>query len=387
MLVGERARYAALALAALAAAEVGHMLVYQTRFAGEPVPPSIQAAHGYLPPLLTVVTGLMGAAILALLLLVAAAHVAAGRVDRQRVARRPSLIDLWAALFVLQLCIFGVQELAEAATAGRAALSPAELLLWGVFGQVPASFLAAVALRWAATTFEAALIRLRTRIGAPAPRHVSQAAPRRPAPARSTLAQTAGPSLRKRGPPLSARMQPRSRTTLESTNHGVEHMPRSLPLIAGLTLLVAGACGGGNSGSTASTTTAPTATAVNTCAKAHQSPHVAYLVVQHLAGQTIERCAGFTGDTIDGATVMQETGTQFQMGTSAMCQVDHEPAQFSDCSPDQAHWTLWLYTGGAWTAQTGSYAQLQLHDRDGMGWRYVLSSTPPPSPPPAPQPM
>jgi hypothetical protein len=164
-------------------------------------------------------------------------------------------------------------------------------------------------------------------------------------------------------------------------------MPRNLPLIAGFVLLAAGACGGG--GGTASTTPTPTASAagVNTCATAHRSPHVAYLVVQHLSGQTIERCAGFTGDTIGGSTMMQETSTQFQAGTSAMCQVDHEPAQFSDCAPDGAHWSLWLYTGGAWTAQTGSYAQLLLHDHDALGWRYVLSSSPAPSPPPAPQPM
>jgi hypothetical protein len=102
-------------------------------------------------------------------------------------------------------------------------------------------------------------------------------------------------------------------------------MPRSLPLIAGLALPLAGACGGG-SGSTASTTPTPTATAVDTCAKAHH------------------------------------------------------------CSPGRAHWSPWLSTGGAWAAQTGSYALLPLHDHDAMGWRYVLSSTPP-QPPPVPQPM
>lgn len=163
-------------------------------------------------------------------------------------------------------------------------------------------------------------------------------------------------------------------------------MPRSLQMIAGLVLLIAAAACGG-SGGTASATPTPTAATVNTCAKAHQSPHVAYLVVAHLSGQTIERCAGFSAGTIDGATVMQETGTQFQMGSGVMCQVDHEPQQFSECSPDQAHWSLWLYTGGAWAAESGSYAQLQLHDHDALGWRYVLSSSPAPSPPPAPQPM
>jgi hypothetical protein len=117
------------------------------------------------------------------------------------VVRRPALIDLWAALFVLQLAVFGVQELVEAAAAGRAALSPAELLLWGVFGQLPASLLAAVLLRWAATRFETALIRLRTGLVATAVHLVPSALlPPRTAPD-PLLAQTDGPSLHKRGPP------------------------------------------------------------------------------------------------------------------------------------------------------------------------------------------
>lgn len=36
--------------------------------------------------------------------------------------------------------------------------------------------------------------------------------------------------------------------------------------------------------------------------------------------------------------------------------------------------------------RTGSYAQVQLYERDALVWRYVLSS-PPPSPPPAPRQM
>jgi hypothetical protein len=163
-------------------------------------------------------------------------------------------------------------------------------------------------------------------------------------------------------------------------------MSRSLSLIAGLVLLVAGGCGSGGAASASPPATAA-GTAVNTCARAHQSKHVAYLVVQHLSGQTIQRCAGFDGDTIDGAAVMQATAIQFQAGSNAVCQIDREPQQLSECSPDQAHWSLWLYTGGAWTAQAGAYGQLQLHDRDALGWRYVLSSVPPPSPPPAPRPM
>jgi hypothetical protein len=70
-----------------------------------------------------------------------------------------------------------------------------------------------------------------------------------------------------------------------------------------------------------------------------------------------------------------------------MCQIDHEPQPFIDCSPDQAHWSLWLYAGGTWTRPAIPYGQLQLHDREALGWRYVVSPLPSPLPPPAPQPL
>ncbi len=42
-------------------------------------------------------------------------------------------------------------------------------------------------------------------------------------------------------------------------------------------------------------------------------------------------------DTIDADAVMKATGIQYRAGGSAMCQLDHEPQQFSDCSAEQAH--------------------------------------------------
>ncbi len=162
-------------------------------------------------------------------------------------------------------------------------------------------------------------------------------------------------------------------------------MPRSLALIAGFALLVGIACGGGAGG--AASPTPSVGTAVNTCATAHQSKQVAYLVVQHLSGQTIERCAGFAGDPIAADALMKATGIQYQAGSSAICQIDHEPQQFSDCSPEQAHWSLWLYAAGAWMMPSIGYSRLQLHDRDALGWRYLLSPVPSPSPPPTPRPL
>ena len=167
---------------------------------------------------------------------------------------------------------------------------------------------------------------------------------------------------------------------------GGEHVSRSLLVIAALALLLPVGCESGGTASP-SPSSSSAATAINTCAKAHLSRHVAYLVVQHLSGQTIERCAGFDGDTISGDMVMKATSIQFQAEGDTVCQIDHEPQQAGGCSAEQAHWALWLYVAGAWSAPTGGYSQLQLHDHDAVGWRYVVSSVPSPSPPIAPQPL
>jgi hypothetical protein len=163
-------------------------------------------------------------------------------------------------------------------------------------------------------------------------------------------------------------------------------VPRSLAVIAALSLLVAVGCA---SGATAPATPSPpsAATAVNTCARAHRSRHLAYLVVQHLSGQTIERCAGFDGETIAGDTVMKATGIQFEAIGDTVCQIDHEPQLAGGCSTEQAHWVLWHYTAGAWRVSTVGLGGLQLHDHDAVGWRYVPSASPSPSPPIAPQPL
>lgn len=161
-------------------------------------------------------------------------------------------------------------------------------------------------------------------------------------------------------------------------------MPRSLPVMGALVLILAAGCGGG----TAQASPSPSAaTAVNTCATAHQSPHLAYLVVQHISGQTIERCAGFDGEAIRADMVMKATGIQFQTVGGVVCQIDHEPQQVGDCSAEQARWTLWLYAAGAWSVPAAGYGQLQLHDREALGWRYAAPSGASPAPPMAPRPL
>jgi len=155
-------------------------------------------------------------------------------------------------------------------------------------------------------------------------------------------------------------------------------------LWAGVTLaLLTTACGGG---STASTTATPAAPA---CVNA-KAAHHAYLVVEHLSGATVQRCVGFAAAQLSGDDLMQQSGIEYQAQTfsglgKAVCQVDNEPAQFTECFPkDKPFWAELVSTGGAWQeAQTG-YAAIELKDGDALGWQYH-AQTAMPSPPPLPR--
>jgi hypothetical protein len=149
------------------------------------------------------------------------------------------------------------------------------------------------------------------------------------------------------------------------------------------TLIVAiTACGG----SPSTATTSPASTCVNAAA-----PHHAYVVVQHLSGTTVQKCVGFTTDTIDGQTLMDQSKIQFETQTfsfgKAVCQLDNEPAQFTKCtSPTQPYWSLWVETASKWDYAQSAYTDVKLHDKEAMGWRYVQPTDPSPAPPPLAKP-
>ena len=140
----------------------------------------------------------------------------------------------------------------------------------------------------------------------------------------------------------------------------------------------AAACGG----SPTAATTSPAASCVNPSA-----PHRAYVVVEHLSGSTTQKCVGFSGDTIDAQTLMDESKVEYQAQAfsfgKAICQVDNEPKQFTQCLPQNApYWDLFVESGGAWTAAATGYTQVTLHDKEALGWRYVQQTDPSPAPPP-----
>ena len=141
------------------------------------------------------------------------------------------------------------------------------------------------------------------------------------------------------------------------------------------------ACGG----SAATSSSSPASSCVNASAAHH-----AYVVVQHFANaRHLQKCVGFTGDTIDGQSLMDQSGIQFQTQTfsfgKAVCQIDNEPVQFTKCFADNGpNWALFVETSGAWAeAQTG-YTQVSLHDKEALGWRYTAEQSP--SPPPLAKP-
>jgi hypothetical protein len=143
-------------------------------------------------------------------------------------------------------------------------------------------------------------------------------------------------------------------------------------------IAIATACGSSQPAANASPT--------NTCKNA-SAPHHAYLVVQHLDGTSVQKCVGFTSSTIDGETLMDQSGIEYKAQTfsfgSAVCQLDNEPPQFTQCFPqNQPYWALFIEASGKWAPAAAGYAQAILNDKDALGWHYVKATDPSPAPPP-----
>lgn len=127
----------------------------------------------------------------------------------------------------------------------------------------------------------------------------------------------------------------------------------------------------------------------SSCANAG-APHHAYVVVEHMSGTSLQKCVGFDGDTIGGQALMDQSGIEYQAQTfsfgKAVCQVDNEPAQYSECFPqNKPYWALFVDAGGTWASATNGYTDVKLHDKEALGWHYVQQTDPSPAPPPLPK--
>ena len=108
-----------------------------------------------------------------------------------------------------------------------------------------------------------------------------------------------------------------------------------------------------------------------------------------MSGAWIERCVGFSSDSIDGQTIMDRSGIEYRAQVvssgKVVCQVDREPSQFSQCFPlNQPYWALFVETSGQWASAAAGYADVRLRDTQAIGWHYVRATDPAPAPPPKP---
>ena len=150
--------------------------------------------------------------------------------------------------------------------------------------------------------------------------------------------------------------------------------------LAGLVFLILAGCssvGGSSAGGGAG------AACVNGSA-----PNKAYLVVQHQAGSTVQKCIGFSGAQIAGDELMKDSGvryaTQHFAFGDAVCAIDSEPKTFDSCLPQGApYWALWVAVkGGGWQQAQVAFSAVKLAPGDALGWRYTPQTESNPSPPP-----
>jgi hypothetical protein len=201
---GPRMRRAAVVFAIVAGSQLGHAIVYFARFGAAAGSRQATGVHAYFPALAGGLSAVLGVAVLACLLAVAAARSLTPGPSVRRLRATARFSDLLPALFAAQVLVFMGQESIESLASGGHLPSLVELLFWGAFGQLPAAAVAAAALTWLLARLETAwavLVDGVARLACePAP-----LAPGRPArPDRPALRLTSAfPSaFRKRGPPL-----------------------------------------------------------------------------------------------------------------------------------------------------------------------------------------
>jgi hypothetical protein len=156
-------------------------------------------------------------------------------------------------------------------------------------------------------------------------------------------------------------------------------------LWASASLALIAACTGGHTGN-AGSSGSTTASCVN-----NGAAHHAYVVVQHTSGKSIQGCVGFDGDQINGDDLMTKSGIKYATQTfsgigKGVCQIDGEPATFTECFPKNGpYWSLLVETGGQWGDAQSGYTATGLKDGDALGWQYRQPTGTPPPPPPLPK--
>jgi hypothetical protein len=152
--------------AGLAGSQWGHLLAYQLRFGTRAAEIEGSGGHAYFPTFVTGALSILSLVTIASLGILGAARVAGGRRQGRPIAQ-PSVINLLAVLFTLQITVFGIQEGVESAASGTL-LEPV-VLLYGIACQLPVALVGAIALSLFLARLEEAVERLRERASSPWP--------------------------------------------------------------------------------------------------------------------------------------------------------------------------------------------------------------------------
>lgn len=203
---GSRLRVIVALFAILAGSQLGHAIVYYTRFGLGAGNRQSAGVHSYFPALAGGLSAALGILLMTGLLVIAAAR-SLGPVPvgcRRRATLR--FFDLLSALFVVQLLVFAGQETIEGlAAGGRHLPSVIELLFWGSLGQLPAAAITAAVITWLFTRLEEAWTILLDGAARMLHEHSTPALERasRPDPTAALRLASAFPSaFCNRGPPL-----------------------------------------------------------------------------------------------------------------------------------------------------------------------------------------
>jgi hypothetical protein len=138
----------------------------------------------------------------------------------------------------------------------------------------------------------------------------------------------------------------------------------SLPLVAAFTVVGVGARVGPVGGE---------------CAQASSAHHAA-LVVEHGNGAVIRVCVSFSEAQITGEELLRRSGIEYSTqpyggNGDAVCQVDNEPAGYTNCFQDGKFWALFVSrSDGAWAYSSHGVSTAEFGDGDGEGLRYQSQS-------------
>jgi hypothetical protein len=115
------------------------------------------------------------------------------------------------------------------------------------------------------------------------------------------------------------------------------------------------------------------------CAQASSAHHAA-LVVEHGNGVVIRVCVSFSGAQITGEELLQRSGIEYSTqpfggNGDAVCQVDNEPAGYTNCFQDGKFWAMFVSRSDrTWAYSLQGVSTAEFGDGDAEGFRYQSQS-------------